>query len=1165
MERACVTLQAQPDSKQFTFDFVADEEVTQAQLFTVIGKPICSSCLAGYNSTIFAYGQTGAGKTHTILGDVSMEGDKEQRGILPRCFESLFKSVEQSRSTECIIKCSFLEIYQEQIFDLLDDSRSLKPLHLREDFKLGVYVEDLTELPVNSAEETYDILRRGTKNRHMGATLMNKESSRSHAVFTLKIDSRQVENSSVSLRSSRFHLIDLAGSERQRDTEASGMRLKEAGMINKSLSALGNVINGLVLASEGKPRHIHYRDSKLTFLLKDSLGGNSKTCIIANISPAATSYAETLSTLKFAQRAKLIRNKAVVNEICSDKTAQLTSQIARLRAEIEDIKLSCPNCHGMPQQSSAFAQLNLCDQPSDDGPESVLQTLKLKCRSMTEQAAEGCMKLCYEGGKGDPALPFEFIAADLGKAQLEGLKKCYAAQLEALKQLRSAQDGQELADASSLVEQTFVELQQQQAELQYNLAEKGLELEEARLDQARLQQAYEELAAEQAASSHSRPKDELELSMRQVIADATEIDQMEVQLMQAEARQTELETELLEIKDQLENALIAKDYFESQVQARQGGASPALREEIEKLHGTADAAQRQLEAEKSSSQTLFTEYCKVLEELGQVSKKDRSDDASAKLGEMQGDLSRLQDELVELKASNTDLQDELVELKASNTDMQDELVELKASNTDLQNELVDLKTSNTDLQDEVIELKASNTDMQAELLELKTCNTDLAAEAAQAKRDLQAVQGELRDTQDYVSELEESLEAKEAELQAALYQKNAMKQQLEATHEKTVMKLRSDLEASFKKAKQIEGAKAAEVAFIQSQKNAQLELANSERKSLLAEVEVLRSASAMQSRENSAERKRFRSSFKENETPRSIHINICSPSDLHIDMSTGRRSSTRKNTVVQSLEDKDAIIAELRQELLKKDIELKLRQTSLFQSELVNMRAKVQANEQELIGIKTRSNSRRLDEDDSEEFMQVRNQVYALETELEHSRDELRKSFSSREKLIKEVKRCAEAEENAKRLVRQMSLVSESPLTTPRSRHEKPSTSESASKADIKGRRRQEGVRDRKAAEFAGLTKTVDQYKHLLGLDCLDSRSYDAQQAVKSRRSQLSSSEVEKEEVFKLRSKVLTLEHELLLERQRQELESKRQLTPYSVFNFQGSVDSSFKNLLLDL
>jgi hypothetical protein len=714
---------------------------------------------------------------------------------------------------------------------------------------------------------------------------------------------------------------------------------------------------------------------------------------------------------------------------------------------------------------------------------------------MTEQAAEGCMKLCYERGKGDAAVPFEFIAADLGKAQLEGLKKCYAAQLEALKQLSAAQDGQERVDASSRVEQTFVELQQKQAELQYCLAERSLELEEARLDQARLQQAYQELAAEQAASCHSRPKDDLEMSMRQVIADATEIDQMEVQLMQAEVRQTELETELLEIKDQLENALIAKDYFESQVHAKQGGASPALREEIEKLNGTAEAAKRQLEAEKSSSQTLFTEYCKVLEELGKVSKRGRPDDASAQLSEMQNDLSKLQDELVELKASNT----------------------------------------------------------------------DLAAEAAQAKSDLQAVQGELKDSQDYVNELEESLQVKEAELQAALYQKNAMKQQLEATHEKTVMKLRSDLEASVKKTKQIEGAKAAEVAFIQSQKNAQLELANSERNSLLAEVEVLRSVSAMQSRENSAERRRFRPSCKENETPRSIHINICSPSDLRIDMSTGRRSSTRKNTVVQSFDDKDAIIAELRQELLKKDIELKLRQTSLFESELVNMRAKVQANEQELIGIKTRASSRRLDEDESEEFMQVRSQVYALETELEHSRDELRKSFSSREKLINEVKRCAEAEENAKRLVRQMSLVSESPLTTPRSRNERTITTESASKADIKGRKRQEGGRDRQTAEFAGLTKTVDQYKHFLGLDSLDSRSYDRQQVVKGRRSQLSSSEVEKEEVSKLRSKVLTLEHELLLEKQRQELESEKQLTPYSVFNFQGSVDSSFKNLLLDL
>lgn len=174
-------------------------------------------------------------------------------------------------------------------------------LHIREDIKKGVYVEGLLEETVQSAQDMMEIISRGAKNRHVGSTSMNKESSRSHSVLTTIIETKSMSSGGVwNIKTSRFHIIDLAGSERSKHTNAVGERLKEAGMINKSLSALGNVINSLVDISEGKNRHVHYRDSKLTFLLRDSLGGNSKTLIIANISPSTVNYGETLSTLKFA-------------------------------------------------------------------------------------------------------------------------------------------------------------------------------------------------------------------------------------------------------------------------------------------------------------------------------------------------------------------------------------------------------------------------------------------------------------------------------------------------------------------------------------------------------------------------------------------------------------------------------------------------------------------------------------------------------------------------------------------------------------------------------------------------------------------------------------------------------------------------------------------------
>jgi Kinesin motor domain len=321
-------------TKQFIFDFVGDENTTQEDLFESIGKPISVNCLTGYNSSIFAYGQTGAGKTHTIMGDfqaVSLK--KANSGILPRCLEYIFththSHTKNNPSIEYLIKCSFLEIYNEQIHDLL--AAQPRNLQIREDIKKGAYVEDLIQETVSNLEETFNCLREGLKNRHVSSTAMNKESSRSHSVFTLYIESKEKKNEIWNFKSSLFHLIDLAGSERQKAADTHGERLKEASMINRSLSTLGNVINSLVEISEGKNRYVRYRDSRLTFLLKDSLGGNSKTCIIANISPSILSYGETLSTLRFAERAKYVKNQAVINEDSIGTILELKEEVNRLK------------------------------------------------------------------------------------------------------------------------------------------------------------------------------------------------------------------------------------------------------------------------------------------------------------------------------------------------------------------------------------------------------------------------------------------------------------------------------------------------------------------------------------------------------------------------------------------------------------------------------------------------------------------------------------------------------------------------------------------------------------------------------------------------------------------------------------------------------------------
>ncbi|XP_011088306.1 kinesin-like protein KIN-12D [Sesamum indicum] len=338
-----ITWIGQPETR-FMFDHVACEAIDQETLFRMVGLPMVENCLSGYNSCMFAYGQTGSGKTYTMLGEIEELEVKPSpnRGMTPRIFEFLFARIraeEESRRDEHLkynCKCSFLEIYNEQITDLLDPSST--NLMLREDMKKGVYVENLSEFEVHTVGDILQLLTQGSSNRKVAATNMNRESSRSHSVFTCVIESRWEKDSATNFRFSRLNLVDLAGSERQKSSGAEGERLKEAANINKSLSTLGHVIMVLVDVAHGKPRHVPYRDSRLTFLLQDSLGGNSKTTIIANVSPSICSAAETLNTLKFAQRAKLIQNNAIINEDSSGDVTALKHQIQLLKEELSALK-----------------------------------------------------------------------------------------------------------------------------------------------------------------------------------------------------------------------------------------------------------------------------------------------------------------------------------------------------------------------------------------------------------------------------------------------------------------------------------------------------------------------------------------------------------------------------------------------------------------------------------------------------------------------------------------------------------------------------------------------------------------------------------------------------------------------------------------------------------
>ncbi|KAI1318998.1 Kinesin-like protein kif15 [Mortierella claussenii] len=333
-----VVIGAGSKSDSFTYDCVGGEFTTQEQVFNDVGKTLVEQCVKGYNGTIFAYGQTGSGKTYTMQGPSNMTnvGNHKDRGIIPRCLEYLFELIAKEEqlvsSVKYLCKASYIEIYNENIYDLLDNSTTARAT--REDIKRGVYVDGVTEESIHNPEDAYRLFEQGAANRHISATAMNRESSRSHSVLTLTIQSMALIDGINHIRESRFNLVDLAGSERQKLANTEGMRLKEAGNINKSLLCLGSVINALGEIASGHSRHVHYRDSRLTFLLKDSLGGNSNTFIVANVSPSALCYQESLSTLRFAQRAKMIRNKAVVNEDIQGNVNELRAEIQRLKAEL---------------------------------------------------------------------------------------------------------------------------------------------------------------------------------------------------------------------------------------------------------------------------------------------------------------------------------------------------------------------------------------------------------------------------------------------------------------------------------------------------------------------------------------------------------------------------------------------------------------------------------------------------------------------------------------------------------------------------------------------------------------------------------------------------------------------------------------------------------------
>ena len=628
------------EPKRFTFDGVYDDDSTQSEVYEDTAYPLLTSVFDGYNGTIFAYGQTGCGKTFTMEGVRSVP---ELRGIIPTTFSQVFSLISSSSAPgkQFLVRASYIEIYNEEVRDLTSDNPKAR-CEVKEDKDKGVYIKGLSNTEVKSEEALEAVMNRGNANRTVGATLMNADSSRSHSIFCITVECSEPDavkgGDEVKIRQGKLNLVDLAGSERQGKTQAEGVRLKEATKINLSLSALGNVIEALVANAGGKARHIPYRDSKLTRLLQDSLGGNTKTIMIAAISPADYNFDETLSTLRYANRAKNIKNKPKVNEDPKDallkeyqdeiKQLKLILQAQGLGDLLSSLKSGSPAA-SLPAQRKAAASAASAT-PASPRPQSVVAAITHRGEA---QAAE---------------LQEELVRLEEEKAKHERL----AAVIDLELQQQQSEQQSRHSDLTQLEDR--IQLEQAQGA--------GVEVVELlRAEKERLLGEEQEMARE---SEQTQLKMAEEKRQHEAMVSQLELE-MNDKLTQEEARRRAIEEKLsflteqtTQEKETLQHKLqTLQQKLISGHQKAKGEREERAREMRQLREAEMAAKRRQAEMEeervRKEEKQLFMEeqYSSIAEE--NASLKNKMKKIARKYRALEDDLQALQDELDDEKSTHT--------------------------------------------------------------------------------------------------------------------------------------------------------------------------------------------------------------------------------------------------------------------------------------------------------------------------------------------------------------------------------------------------------------------------------------------------------------------------------------------------------------------------------
>lgn len=721
--------------KVYLFDKVFKPNATQEKVYNEAAKSIVSDVLAGYNGTIFAYGQTSSGKTHTMEGVI---GDPGKQGIIPRIVNDIFNHIyAMEENLEFHIKVSYYEIYMDKIRDLLDVSKVNLSVH--EDKNRVPFVKGATERFVSSPEEVFEVIEEGKSNRHIAVTNMNEHSSRSHSVFLINVKQENLENQKK--LSGKLYLVDLAGSEKVSKTGAEGTVLDEAKNINKSLSALGNVISAL---ADGNKSHIPYRDSKLTRILQESLGGNARTTIVICCSPASFNESETKSTLDFGKRAKTVKNVVCVNEELTaeewkrryerekEKVARLKGKVEKLEAELnrwrsgETVRLEeqvnlqeieavtpvtsfieeKPPAPPVPvavasvvEDAAMQGKLEALYQQLDDKDEEINQhsqlVEKLKEQMMEQEELIACTRRDYEALQGD---------MNRIQQENEAAKEEVKEVLQALEELAVNYDqkSQEVDSKSRECDQLSEELQTKQSALASATSElqqlRDLSAHQRKRIAELLTNLLKDLAEIGAAVGGSELDFKLNVDTVGKLEEEFTVARLHISKMKSEVKNIVQRCHSLESAnidanqkiEEYERSLGECRLLISQHEARCASLAESMRE--------AENKKRQLE----EAADALREECARLQAAERVqlaAAEQRADSQvrgalEAQLGELRAahatQLAALRDELAALQRHHQELKDTYQELTLARQQLQDDYEKLKREEADKSAKLKEL-------------------------------------------------------------------------------------------------------------------------------------------------------------------------------------------------------------------------------------------------------------------------------------------------------------------------------------------------------------------------------------------------------------------------------------------------------------------------------------------